>query len=85
MRRVIIINAPIAPPATAGTGREDLLLEFVWPGSPVPKLGLLLEDDDLCAEVLTGFLEGVEVTKREVSVDDSNGVIEGGSDEDWTG
>ena len=37
MRPMIRTNAPIAPPATAGTGMEDLLLELTWPGSPVPE------------------------------------------------
>lgn len=33
---MIKINAPTAPPTTAGMGMEDLLLE---PGSPVPEVG----------------------------------------------
>jgi len=75
------INAPIAPPATAGTGIEDLpleVLELAWPGGPMPEL---LVDDDFGDELLMmGVLEGVGVTVLEgVSVGDDG--VGGGSDE----
>lgn len=76
------INAPIAPPTTAGTGIEDLpseVLELGWPGGPMSEL--LVGDGFDAMLVMTGVLEGMTVTVLEgVSVDDDGGV-EGGSDE----
>lgn len=74
---MIRINAPIAPPATADAGMEDLLLGLTWPGSPVPGLVLLLVGGGFGIGVLmTGFLEVLEV-----SVGDNEGIVEGVSDE----
>jgi len=66
MRPMIRTNAPIAPPATADTGMEDLLLELTWPGGPVPE----------------GVGEGVGITVEEVGMGDRDGIVEGESDED---
>ena len=66
MRPMIRTNAPITPPAMAGTGMEDLLLKLTWPGGPVPE----------------GMGEGVGITGGEVVMGDSNGIVEGESDED---
>ena len=76
-------NAPIAPPATAGTGIEDLPLEVLglaWSGGPMPEL--LVGDGFSEGLLMTGVLEGVGVTVLEVSVGDSDDGVGGGSDED---
>ena len=74
------INAPIAPPTTAGTGMEDLpleVLELAWPGRPE------LLDDDGFGELVRAGLEGVGVAVlEEVSVGDEDDGVGGGSDED---
>jgi len=81
-RAIIRTNAPIAPPATAGTGMVDLLLEaseLGWPGVPE-----LLVDDGFGKLLMTGVLEGAGVTVLEVSVGDGGNGVGGGSDEDET-
>ena len=74
MRTIIRTSTPIAAPATAGAGIEDLLFELTWPGAP---------------EAVGGFGVGVSalgiwerVTVWEVSVGCNESVVEGRSDEE---
>ena len=80
------INAPIAPPTTAGTDMEDLVLEVLelaCPGRPE-----LLVDDGF-GELMTVGLEGVGVMVLE-GVGGNDDGVGGRSDEvedetDWEG
>jgi len=77
MRAIIRTNAPIAPPATADAGMEDLLLGLTWPGGPVPGLAILFVGDGPGVGVLiSGFLEMLEM-----SVGGGEDIAEGVSDE----
>ena len=79
---MIRTSAPIAPPATAGAGTEDLLLELTWSETPVVEfVSLLVGRLGVGVSTLDG-LEVVRVTVREVSVGCNEGVVEGGSDKE---
>ena len=69
---MIRTNAPIAPPATADPGIEDLVLELTWAGTPVLEV----------VPPLIGGGLGVGALGEGVSVGCNESVVEGESDEE---